>query len=116
MDLFVDSRNLFFFFSFCSYMGFALSDTPTTDISRYFYIAAKFIENGVNSGGRVLVHCLVGVSRSATLAIAYLMISRKMTAQEAIRAVRMNRDIHPNDGFLSQMADLDNELKRERMY
>lgn len=97
-------------------MGFPLADTPTTDISRYFYIAAKFIENGVNSGGRVLVHCLVGVSRSATLALAYLMISRKMTAQEAIRAVRMNRDIHPNDGFVQQLSDLDNELKRERTY
>lgn len=33
------------------YMGFPMTDQPSTDISRYFYIAAKFIENGVNSGG-----------------------------------------------------------------
>ncbi|CAO1396599.1 unnamed protein product [Diamesa hyperborea] len=98
------------------YMGFALIDQPSTDISRYFYIAAKFIENGINSGGKVLVHCFVGMSRSATCALAYLMISRKMSATEAIRTVRMHRDIHPNEGFLQQLADLDNELKRERLY
>lgn len=33
------------------YMGFPMTDQPSTDIARYFYIAAKFIENGVNSGG-----------------------------------------------------------------
>ncbi|XP_037919194.1 dual specificity protein phosphatase 13 isoform X2 [Hermetia illucens] len=98
------------------YMGFPMMDQPTTDISRYFYIAAKFIENAVNSGGKVLVHCLVGMSRSATCVLAYLMICRKMTAVEAIRTVRMRRDVRPNDGFLQQLADLDNELRRDRSY
>jgi atypical dual specificity phosphatase len=98
------------------YMGFPMIDQPTTDISRYFYIASKFIENGIQSGGKVLVHCMMGMSRSATCVLAYLMISRKMSAAEAIRTVRMHRDIHPNEGFLQQLADLDNELKRERLY
>lgn len=66
--------------------------------------------------GKVLVHCMVGMSRSATCVLAYLMIARKMSAAEAIRTVRMHRDIHPNEGFLQQLADLDNELKRERLY
>lgn len=35
------------------YMGFPMTDQPSTDIARYFYIAAKFIENGVNSGGKI---------------------------------------------------------------
>lgn len=34
------------------YMGFPLTDHPATDISRYFYIAAKFIDNGISSGGK----------------------------------------------------------------
>lgn len=118
-------------------MGFPLIDHPSTDISRYFYIASKFIENGINSGGecrelssisetwnfsrslstgKVLVHCYVGMSRSATCVLAYLMITRKMSAAEAIRTVRMHRDINPNEGFIQQLADLDNELKRERLY
>ncbi|XP_063700497.1 dual specificity protein phosphatase 13B isoform X1 [Culicoides brevitarsis] len=96
------------------YMGFPLIDQPSSDISRYFYIAAKFIENGINSGGKVLVHCMVGMSRSATCVLAYLMICKRMSATEAIRTVRMHRDIRPNDGFIQQLADLDNELRRER--
>lgn len=56
---------------------------------------------------------MVGMSRSATCVLAYLMISRKMSAVEAIRTVRMHRDINPNEGFLQQIADLDNELKRD---
>lgn len=37
-----------------------------------------------------------------------------MTAADAIRTVRLRRDIRPNDGFLQQLAELDNELRRER--
>ncbi|XP_059222231.1 dual specificity protein phosphatase 13 isoform X5 [Stomoxys calcitrans] len=98
------------------YMGFPMVDAPTTDISRYFYVAAKFIDSAISSGGKVLVHCLVGMSRSATCVLAYLMICRKMSAVDAIRKVRMHRDIHPNDGFLQQLADLDMELKRKCLY
>ncbi|XP_055306436.1 dual specificity protein phosphatase 13 isoform X2 [Sitodiplosis mosellana] len=96
------------------YMGFPLTDHPSTDISRYFYIAAKFIDNAISSGGKVLVHCQMGISRSSTCAIVYLMIHRKMTAADAIRTIRLRRDIFPNAGFLQQLADLDNELRRER--
>lgn len=33
------------------YKGFPLMDHPTTDISRYFHIAANFIDEGISSGG-----------------------------------------------------------------
>lgn len=39
-------------------MGFPMIDQPTTDISRYFYIASKFIENGINSGGEFFGFCV----------------------------------------------------------
>ncbi|XP_030568346.1 dual specificity protein phosphatase 3 isoform X2 [Drosophila novamexicana] len=98
------------------YMGFPMVDAPTQDISRYFYVAAKFIDSAISSGGKILVHCLVGMSRSATCVLAYLMICRKMSAVDAIRTVRMRREIRPNDGFLQQLADLDMELKRKNLY
>ena len=87
-----------------------LYSSPPPNIKFPFYFHFSFVS------GKVLVHCFVGMSRSATCALAYLMISRKMSATEAIRTVRMHRDIHPNEGFLQQLADLDNELKRERLY
>lgn len=38
-----------------------MMDQPTTDISRYFYIAAKFIENAVNSGGEFCIEVVRGI-------------------------------------------------------
>lgn len=35
------------------YMGFPMIDAPTTDISRYFYVAAKFIDSAISSGGKM---------------------------------------------------------------
>ncbi|XP_041975364.1 dual specificity protein phosphatase 13-like isoform X2 [Aricia agestis] len=92
------------------YKGFQMMDLPTTDISKYFHIAANFIDEGV-SRGRVLVHCMMGVSRSATCALAFLMIKRGMTFHEAMALVRSRRDIHPNEGFIRQLQDLDRELR-----
>lgn len=64
--------------------------------------------------GRVLVHCVMGVSRSATLVLAFLMISEGLTLQEAVAAVRPHRDVCPNPGFLQQLRTLDMSLERER--
>lgn len=35
------------------YKGFQLMDLPSTDISKYFYIAANFIEEALSSGGMI---------------------------------------------------------------
>lgn len=58
----------------------------------------------------MLVHCARGVSRSATLVLAYLMIYERLTVAEAIEAVRGHRNILPNVGFLEQLRDLDARL------
>jgi atypical dual specificity phosphatase len=39
-----------------------------------------------------------------------------MLAIDAIRHMRAIRDIHPNYGFLRQLADLDNDLRRQRYH
>lgn len=60
--------------------------------------------------GKVLVHCHVGVSRSATLVLAYLMLKQNLTLVEAICAVKDNRGVIPNRGFLRQLIKLDGQL------
>ncbi len=55
-------------------------------------------------GGRVLVHCSQGVSRSVTLVIAYLMWRHGQCFEEAFAAVKAARGVaNPNIGFVCQV-------------
>uniref|UniRef100_A0A8C3TIE4 Dual specificity protein phosphatase n=1 Tax=Chelydra serpentina TaxID=8475 RepID=A0A8C3TIE4_CHESE len=93
------------------YLGIEAHDSPSFDMSPYFYPAADFIHQALR---RILVHCAVGVSRSATLVLAYLMIRHRMTLVEAIKTVKDHRGIIPNRGFLHQLVSLDNSLRLKR--
>ncbi|MEQ2182184.1 Dual specificity protein phosphatase 26 [Goodea atripinnis] len=97
-----------------TYHGIEAHDSPTFDMSVNFYPAAEFIHKALTSGGRVLVHCTVGVSRSATLVLAYLMIRQNLTLVEAIRTVKDHRGVIPNRGFLRQLNGLDGILRESR--
>lgn len=50
------------------------------------------------------------MSRSATLVLAYLMLKQHLTLVEAICAVKENRGVAPNRGFLRQLVRLDGQL------
>ncbi|XP_059387433.1 dual specificity protein phosphatase 13-like [Carassius carassius] len=94
-----------------SYHGVEAFDMPSFDLSPFFYSAAKFIKTATSTpGGKVLVHCAMGLSRSSTLVLAYLMIHEGMTLVEAIKAVSQHRNICPNSGFMEQLRELDKTL------
>lgn len=69
----------------------------------------------MNNIGKVLVHCMMGLSRSATCVLAHLMIKEGLTAAEAVKQVRQNRFIKPNEGFLLQLVQLEKKLQNERL-
>ncbi|XP_064518712.1 dual specificity protein phosphatase 13B-like isoform X1 [Pseudopipra pipra] len=97
------------------YYGVEAFDDPSFDLSIFFYDAANFIGQALNSsGGKVFVHCAMGVSRSATLVLAFLMIHENLTLVDALKTVGAHRDICPNSGFLSQLRDLDIKLNEEK--
>ncbi|XP_040198112.1 dual specificity protein phosphatase 26 [Rana temporaria] len=93
------------------YMGIDAQDSPIFDMSVHFQAAADFIHRALKERGKILVHCAVGVSRSATLVLAYLMIYQRMTLVEAITTVKDKRGIVPNRGFLRQLLDLESKLR-----
>ncbi|XP_060951400.1 dual specificity phosphatase 29-like [Limanda limanda] len=99
-----------FYGSSVDYYGVPADDSPSFDLSRYFFPSADYIQEALNTtGARVFVHCAVGVSRSASLVLAYLMIYHHYTLLEAIAKVKERRWIFPNTGFLKQLLALDVE-------
>lgn len=81
------------------------NDTPSTNLLPYFPIANKFIEDGLQNG-KVLVHCHFGVSRSATIVIAFIMEKYKLTYDQAYAYVQQRRKfINPNPGFVRQLKE-----------
>ncbi|KAL3285739.1 hypothetical protein HHI36_000266 [Cryptolaemus montrouzieri] len=94
------------------YLGIPGEDRPSWNISVYFDLAAKFIDSAVRSGGKILIHCVVGISRSATLLISYLMIYKKMNAAEALEYTFKHRKVFPNIGFLHHLAQLNSVIRK----
>ncbi|XP_044534740.1 dual specificity protein phosphatase 16 [Gracilinanus agilis] len=76
--------------------------------------SVDFIEKAKASNGCVLVHCLAGISRSATIAIAYIMKRMDMSLDEAYRFVKEKRPtISPNFNFLGQLLDYEKKIKSQ---
>lgn len=94
------------------YLGVPATDIMNFQLCQYFTKCADYIDAALKSRGKVLVNCKVGASRSATIVLAFLMIKRHLQVQDAVRLVRAKREICPNDGFLQQLCDLNETLKR----
>jgi len=85
-----------------------LSDNADQDILTHLPVATSFIRNALadDPNSRVLVHCFMGISRSAAIVCAYLIATMRMTPDEALAAVRAKRGIvSPNIGFLRQLEE-----------
>ncbi|EFJ47476.1 hypothetical protein VOLCADRAFT_74968, partial [Volvox carteri f. nagariensis] len=113
-----------------SYLRISIDDREQEDIIRQLRRCFNFIDNARHGAGErgvgapkhayapdeatavaeplspgvVLVHCMAGVSRSASVAVAYLMWSEHLSYVEAFKHVKAARPcIYPNLGFLLQL-------------
>ncbi|XP_063812808.1 serine/threonine/tyrosine-interacting-like protein 2 [Pseudophryne corroboree] len=99
------------------YMGVEIDDFPDLDISKFLRPAAEFLDEALLTyRGKVLVNSEMGMSRSAVLVAAYLMIFHHMTILEALMTLRKKRAIYPNDGFIMQLRELNEALLEDREY
>ncbi|KAI3378776.1 hypothetical protein SNEBB_010410 [Seison nebaliae] len=82
----------------------SIDDTVDANISQYFEECIKLIHQYRMKNKAVLVHCLVGVSRSATIVIAYLTCISQFRWVDVIKMVKARRvQIRPNPAFLLQL-------------
>lgn len=62
-------------------------DDPSEDLYRYFERCSDAIEGAVQSGGKCLVYCKNGRSRSAAICTAYLMKHQNLSLKDAFEVL-----------------------------
>ncbi len=82
------------------HQSFMLRDEVKELIKDLFDSSARLIRQKLNERKNVLVHCYQGISRSATLIIAYYIKYFNMTLEGALSKIKKRREIiNPNRGF-----------------
>ncbi|AWP07378.1 putative dual specificity protein phosphatase 2 [Scophthalmus maximus] len=93
------------------YLRITVEDSLAADIRACFTTAIAFIDSVKQSGGRVLVHCQAGISRSATICLAYLMHTQRVRLDEAFDFVKQRRHvISPNLAFMGQLLQFETDV------
>ncbi|XP_034488378.1 protein phosphatase Slingshot isoform X3 [Drosophila innubila] len=86
------------------YFNVRVYDDEKTNLLKYWDDTFRYISRAKAEGSKVLVHCKMGVSRSASVVIAYAMKAYKWEFQRALQHVKERRScIKPNKNFLNQL-------------
>lgn len=88
------------------YLRIYIEDDESKNIAAHFGKSNRFIYNAIAKGGKVLVHCIEGKSRSPAIVVAFLMRKKKMNFSDAYFLVKKERPmIEINQGFLKQLKE-----------
>uniref|UniRef100_A0A8C4PBJ0 Dual specificity protein phosphatase 8 n=1 Tax=Dromaius novaehollandiae TaxID=8790 RepID=A0A8C4PBJ0_DRONO len=94
------------------FMRIPVNDNYCEKLLPWLDKSIEFIDKAKVSSCQVIVHCLAGISRSATIAIAYIMKTMGMSSDDAYRFVKDRRpSISPNFNFLGQLLEYERSLK-----
>eukprot|EP01080_Neovahlkampfia_damariscottae_P009566 gene9566-1769_t len=93
-----------------NYKIISIPDESSSDLYSLFDECIDFIIESMKQGP-VLVHCQAGVSRSATIITAFIMKSKGMRLDDALKFVRERRScICPNSGFIEQLKKYESKI------
>ena len=86
------------------YCHLKLNDTPYFKIIPHLEKATSFINQAQLNDGIILVHCQLGISRSTSCVIAYMIKYMGYTTMNALEHIKKKRpQVMPNFGFLQQL-------------
>ena len=98
-----------FFPDLFKYKILYLDDSPDEDLLIWLYEAFKFIDS---SEKNIYIHCVMGISRSASIVISYLMFKNKWNYLKSFEFVKKKRNqIDPNSGFVEQLKKFEIIIK-----
>lgn len=90
-----------------------LQDHSDQNITTTLPLSFSIIHNSLGRRKNILVHCYAGVSRSASIVIAYIMARFNLSFDDALSYVKSKRSIvNPNRGFIYQLKSHENEIKK----
>ncbi|CAN9501135.1 unnamed protein product [Ophioblennius macclurei] len=95
-----------FFPGVFEYHNIRVYDEEATDLLAYWNDTYKFISRAKKSGSKCLVHCKMGISRSAATVIAYAMKEYGWDLKKAFDYVKERRTVtKPNPSFMRQLEE-----------
>jgi atypical dual specificity phosphatase len=98
----------------CAHHQFPIEDNPFAELAAHLPAATAFVTDALRErpDGRVLIHCVQGVSRSAAVVAAYLVVRFGWTVEHAVAHIKSCRPAaDPNFGFVKQIGEYAESLK-----
>ena len=81
-----------------------VEDNLQENLLQHFETTNAFLDSALDSNGAALVHCAMGVSRSATVICACLMHKQSLSPIQALKLVQESRpSCALNEGFIEQL-------------
>ena len=85
---------------------------PSFRIIAFFERATNFLNKAKTNNGVVLVHCQLGISRSTSCVIAYMIRFMGYNTYGALDFIKKKRpQVMPNNGFLQQLSTYEKRVQ-----
>jgi len=96
---------------FVEQQNIPMHDLGRTDLKGVIEKVSKFIKLGQEAGNKILIHCLSGQNRSASVVIGYRMIYHKETLYNVHKRLKSLRPlVQINVGYAKQLLALEKEI------
>lgn len=96
------------------YLRLSLRDSEDENLFPVLEECFNVIVKAREAGGACLIHCSAGVSRSASLVLAYLLACEGMSLIRALALTREQRpQVSPNPGFMAQLVAIERKVSKQ---